>query len=134
MSDGEPGESRSRRTSRIRSTTVNLTVPFAYSDSRARSCCSASASFLSGQTWRLRTFNPDNLQIITVPFDVPARLILSARIGVRPLENEDFEIAATAWNITELLADLAGRPSGFLEHPQGQPVGGRAFATLSYRF
>ena len=99
-----------------------------------RTDLSASVHYLSGQTWRLREFNPDNLQIINNELSIPDRLILSARVAVRPLENEDFEIAATAWNITELLKELAGDDSGFLEHPQGQPVGGRAFATLSYRF
>lgn len=99
-----------------------------------RTDLSASVSYVSGQEWPLRTFNPENLQIATTPVAIPGRLLLSARVAVRPFADEDFEIAATAWNITELLDDLAGQQSGFLEHPQGQPVGGRAFATLAYRF
>ena len=96
----------------------------------------AAAHYLSGQTWRLRQFSPDptNPEIVVVERDIPSRLLLSARVAFRPIPNEDFEIAATAWNITELLQELSGGESGFLEHPEGQPVGGRAFASLTYRF
>ena len=102
-----------------------------------RTDLSASVHYLSGQSWRLRTFNPENLQIVPLEQSIPDRLLLSARVAVRPLPDEDFEIALTAWNITELLESLASGDdgtAGFLEHPEGQPVAGRAFASLSYRF
>jgi hypothetical protein len=47
---------------------------------------------------------------------------------VRPLPDEDLEIALNAWNI----AGLMGRP--FEEHPEGQPVSGRLYGTAAWRF
>lgn len=94
-----------------------------------RTDLSLAGHYLSAQEWRLRQFDPQTLQIVQDPTPIRARLLLSARVGVRPLPDQDLEIAGTLWNITELLSG-----DGFLEHPEGQPVIGRAYVTLSYRF
>lgn len=85
--------------------------------------------YLSPQEWRLRSFDPTTLEIVADPQQVPARLLASARIGVRPFPNEDLEIAGTLWNIAALITG-----NGSIEHPIGQPVSGRAFGSISYRF
>ena len=86
--------------------------------------------FYSKQTWRLREFDSvGSLQI--TPYDIPARVLMSARIGNRPFKDEAIEIAATVWNITGLFVDPDSR---FIEHPQGQPVGSRVFGSLTYNF
>ena len=80
----------------------------------------------SAQTWPLREFDP-NGKIVIVPYEVPSRVLLSARIGVTPFADQDFEIAATLWNPVALFAP-------YQEHPKGQPTGGRIFGSLNYRF
>jgi iron complex outermembrane recepter protein len=86
--------------------------------------------FYSKQTWRLREFDAvGSLQI--TPYEIPAHTLMSARIGSRPFKDEALEIAATAWNIAALFTDPDNR---FIEHPQGQPVGGRLFGSLTYSF
>ena len=90
---------------------------------------SLTAHYLSAQEWRLRQFDPDTLAIATAPTPIDARTMISARVAVRPIPDQDLELAATIWNATQL-----GPEAGVLEHPEGQPVIGRAYATLSYRF
>ena len=86
--------------------------------------------FYSKQTWRLREFDSvGSLQI--TPYDIPARALMSARIGTRPFKDEALEIAATAWNIAALFTPPDNR---FIEHPTGQPVGSRVFGSLTYNF
>ncbi|MBX2797510.1 MAG: TonB-dependent receptor, partial [Myxococcales bacterium] len=95
---------------------------------------SMSAHYLSGQTWNLRQFDPDTLAIVPVASPIDSRLLVSARVAFRPLADQDFEIAGTVWNITELIKTVGDGDAGFLEHPEGQPVIGRAYATIAYRF
>lgn len=79
--------------------------------------------YLSPQAWRLREFDGDG-RLVTSVSDVNGRFLMSARIAGRPLPTPNLELALTLWN-----------PTGFFtpyqEHPKGQPVGGRLFATLS---
>ncbi|MBT3220437.1 MAG: TonB-dependent receptor, partial [Proteobacteria bacterium] len=82
--------------------------------------------YVGPQTWRLREFDVDG-QLQLNPQDVPARVLLSARIAVRPIPDDKFEIAATFWNITAF-------KHRHQEHPKGQLVGPRAFGTLTYEF
>lgn len=95
---------------------------------------SVSGHYLTGQSWTLRQFDPETLAIVPVRAPVDARLLVSARVGFRPLKDQDFEIAGTIWNITELVKTISDEDAGFIEHPEGHPVAGRAYATLSYRF
>jgi iron complex outermembrane receptor protein len=92
-----------------------------------RTDLSLSSHYLSPQTWRLREFD-DTGTIRVREEDVPARFFLNTRIAVRPFADEQLEIAATGWN----LLNLAG--SGFVEHPKGQPILGRAYGSVTYRF
>ena len=84
--------------------------------------------YASRQVWRLREFSPVGTLIISEE-EIPARTIPSARVAVRPLPDGSLELAATVWNPAALTA--SGR---FREHPKGQLVGGRAYASLIYRF
>jgi outer membrane cobalamin receptor len=93
-----------------------------------RTDVSLSLNWLSPQTWGLRTIDPETLAIVTIDAPVDARLLLSSRVAVRPFEGEDLELALTAWNLTQLFND------GFYEHPEGQPVVGRLFGSVGWRF
>lgn len=108
--------------------TLKLNGGFSYR-TPLRTDLSLAGHYLSPQEWRLRQFDAQTLQIVAQPTAIQARLLLSVRVGVRPLPDQDLEIAGTLWNLTELLSG-----EGFLEHPEGQPVTGRAYVTLSYRF
>ncbi len=85
--------------------------------------------FYSKQTWRLRGFD-DTGALAVNESEIPARFLMSARVGTRPFKDEALEVAATAWNIVALFSE----ESRFIEHPQGQPVGGRLFGSLTYNF
>jgi iron complex outermembrane recepter protein len=82
--------------------------------------------FVGPQTWTLREFDAGG-NIVFNDSDIPARMLLTARVGFRPIPDDDFEVAATWWNIT-------GAQNGYQEHPKGQLVGSRIFATLKYKF
>ena len=84
---------------------------------------SVTGHYLSPQTWRLREFDRQG-RLTTLPADIDARFLMSARIAGRPFPRPDLELALTLWN-------PAGFFRPFQEHPKGQPVGGRLFATLS---
>jgi outer membrane receptor for ferrienterochelin and colicin len=90
---------------------------------------SVNLNYLSAQTWRLREYD-DQGQLQVTENEIPARLIPSARIALRPFSDDRVELAATAWNIPALVSDEAR----FREHPKGQLVGGRLFGSLQYRF
>jgi len=94
-----------------------------------RTDVSLMAHYVSPQTWRRRTFDPDTLQLVVVEEPLDARLFVSGRLAVRPHPDDHLELAATVWNALALLSG-----SGALEHPKGQPVGGRATFSASYRF
>ncbi len=94
-----------------------------------RTDVSVTAHALSAQEWRLRTFDPQTLREVQVPEGVPARFLVSARVAVRPLADRDFEVAGAVWNLASLLSG-----DGVIEHPEGQPMLGRATASASYRF
>lgn len=83
---------------------------------------------LSPQVWQERAFDASG-ELVVTPVEIPARFIVSTRLGVRPLEDDSLELAITAWN---LLALIEGE--GVQEHPSGQEVGGRLFGTASWRF
>lgn len=85
--------------------------------------------YVSAQTWRLRTFDPDTLQVVPVEAPIGSRLLLSTRLAFRPFQDEGLELAANAWNLLSLLSG-----DGMLEHPDGQPVPGRLTGSISYRF
>ncbi|MDG1480225.1 MAG: TonB-dependent receptor [Myxococcota bacterium] len=104
---------------------VNMDVAYA---SPWRLDISGGFHYLSAQEWRLREFDENGLvQIQTT--GVPARFIPTARIAVRPLQDDSLEASATIWNPAGLTED--GR---FREHPKGQLVGGRLYGSLTYRF
>ncbi len=65
---------------------------------------SLTGHYLSPQERRLRVFDPQTLQIVQQASAIDARLLLSARVGIRPLPDEDLEIAGTLWIITDLLS------------------------------
>ncbi len=93
---------------------------------------SLSVSYYSRQTWPLRSFNATG-QLVPQPEDIPARVLLTARVAVRPLPGDDrLEIAGTLWNATAFAGDTGAW--GFQEHPKGQLVGPRLFGTVAYRF
>jgi hypothetical protein len=93
-----------------------------------RTDVSMSLNYLSAQLWGIRAFDPQTLAIAVVDSELEARVLLSARLAVRPFVQEDFEVAINAWNFTELLAD------GFQEHPEGQPMTGRLYGSVAWRF
>lgn len=94
-----------------------------------RTDLSVMGHYVSPQTWRRRTFDPTTLALVVVEQPLDARLILSGRLAVRPHPDDHLEIAATVWNALALLTG-----EGVREHPKGQPVGGRATLSASYRF
>jgi hypothetical protein len=89
---------------------------------------SGSAHVSSAQTWTLREFD-DAGNIALVDQSVPARAILVARAALRPFPDDELELAVSGWTLAGLAEALRVR-----EHPKGQPVGARAYFTLSYRF
>lgn len=92
-----------------------------------RTDLSLMAHVVGPQVWRIRGFAADgSIALLERPVD--ARLMLSGRIGVRPFPNEALEVAASVWNLTGWI----GTP--VLEHPEGQPVGGIAYGSVSYTF
>lgn len=89
---------------------------------------SAAGHFVSAQTWALREFDEQG-QLVTNEQSVPARFIVTARVGVRPFPDDDLELSVTGWNLAALADDLR-----FREQPEGQLVGPRLYGTVSYRF
>lgn len=83
----------------------------------------------SDQTWKLRDYDGDTGELITTEAPVSPPAILVCRAGVRLLEDESLELAASAWNVGALLSG-----EGSQEHPKGQPVGGWLMGSASYRF
>lgn len=83
----------------------------------------------SGQTWKLRDYDSESGELITTEAPVSPPAILVCRAGLRLLEDEALELAASAWNVGALLAG-----EGDPEHPKGQPVGGWLMGSASYRF
>lgn len=83
--------------------------------------------FLSAQDWRLRTFDPETLELVDIPAHLDPRVLVSGRVAVRPIPDEDLELALVAWN------PLAGS-FPFREHPEGQLVGSRWIGQVAWRF
>ncbi|MEO0602397.1 MAG: TonB-dependent receptor [Myxococcota bacterium] len=96
---------------------------------KQRTDLSLGFNYVSGQVWRPRELDVNTLQFLPVERPLDARFLLNARIAVRPFENEDLEIAATAWNVLSI-----DRDQGQLEHPEAQPLLGRLYGTVAYRF
>jgi len=96
---------------------------------KQRTDLSLGFNYVSPQAWRPRELDPQTLTFQPVIRELDARFLLNARIAVRPFENEDLEIAATAWNALSIDAD-----QGQLEHPEAQPLLGRLYGTVAYRF
>ena len=63
-----------------------------------------------------------------MPQPVDGRVLLSARIGYRPLKSDRLELAANGWNLLEAAGD------GYREHPKGQLVRARMWGELIWRF
>lgn len=89
---------------------------------------SADVHWVSPQTWRLREFD-DSGNIVIQSYDLPARTILSARAGVRPLDDDTVEIGVSLWNALALATE-----NRFREHPTGQLVGPRVTGEVTWRF
>ncbi len=104
---------------------VNLSAAYA---SPWRVDISGGVHYVSAQTWRLREFD-DTGSLVTESASIDARTFPTARIAVRPLPDDSLEIAGTVWNPAGLVEGGGSR-----EHPKGQLVGGRAYASLIYRF
>lgn len=109
------------------SSTLELNVGASYRTAY-RTDVSLWVNYLSAQDWGLRQFDPDTLAIVSVPAHLDPRVLATARVAVRPIPDQDFELAVTAWNFTELFGD------GYREHPEGQPVVGRLYGTAAWRF
>lgn len=84
-------------------------------------------SYVSPQAWPLRDYNDAGV-LTTTTEEVPARTLLTARLGARPFDDDRLEIAANAWNILQFGRD------GFREHPKGQLVGPRIWAEATWQF
>ncbi len=84
--------------------------------------------YVSPQVWRLREFDAEG-QVINPEEAVQGRVIVAGRLGLRLLEDESLEVAATVWNPAGFVE--SGR---FREHPKGQLVGGRAYGSATWRF
>ncbi|MEN0068309.1 MAG: TonB-dependent receptor [Myxococcota bacterium] len=108
--------------------TLKLNAGVAYR-TKQRTDLSLSFNYVSPQTWRPRELDPATLEFLPVERQIEARFLLNARVAVRPFENEDFEVAATAWNLLSI-----DRDQGQLEHPEAQPLLGRLYGTVAYRF
>ncbi len=108
--------------------TLKLNGGVAYR-TKQRTDLSLGFNYVSGQVWRPRELDPNSLQFLPVERPIDSRFLLNARIAVRPFENEDLEVAATAWNILSI-----DRDQGQLEHPEAQPLLGRLYGTVAYRF
>lgn len=83
--------------------------------------------YVSRQVWRLREFDAGG-SLSIVEREIPARLLMSARIAGRPLAKDDLEIGLTIFNLAALFGE------GQLEHPNGQPLGARVLGHAAYRF
>ncbi|MCA9489461.1 MAG: TonB-dependent receptor [Myxococcales bacterium] len=83
--------------------------------------------YLTAQDWRLRTFDPDTLELVDIPAHLDARFLMSGRVAVRPIPEEDLEFAFVAWN------PLAGS-FPFREHPEGQILTSRWIGQVAWRF
>lgn len=100
-----------------------------------RTDLSLHASYVGPQVWRQREFDAaGQIQIQERALD--PRLLLSARVGVRPFKDDSVEVAAGVWNLGALIgdADTPGLFGPARENPKGQPVGGRAYGSLTLRF
>ena len=100
-------------------TTVQYRAPF-------RMDFSLGAHYVSKQDWRVPAFDETGA-IETQIRPIPDRMLMSARIAGRPIEDPEIELAVTLWN-------PVGFAGGFLEHPDGQRVGARLFGTVSVAF
>jgi outer membrane receptor protein involved in Fe transport len=89
---------------------------------------SAAGHYRSETEWGLRDFDPATLGIVVTPESVAPRLLVSARLAARPFPEEDLEVGVVVWNPLA----FAGDP--YPEHPEGQPLYGRAFGQLAWRF
>jgi iron complex outermembrane receptor protein len=118
--------------------------------------------YASPQVWRLREFDAvGGIALNEAP--LAARVLPEARVAVRPLPKDDLELAINAWNFTALLRDdadlqaagaaladakAAGAATAipgdgeadyatvqtYQEHPKGQPLGGRLYGSVTWRF
>lgn len=89
---------------------------------------SLASHWRSATEWALRDFDPATLGIVVTPAPVDPRWLLSGRVAARPFPGEDLEVAAVVWN------PLAFAGTTSPEHPDGQPLYGRAFGQLAWRF
>jgi len=88
---------------------------------------SLQAHYVADQVWPTNDFDDAGVLILS-PQTVPARFMMSGRVGVRPIpDDEKLEVAVTAWNM------LAGA-DGFQEHPKGQFLRSRIFGSFIYSF
>ncbi len=88
---------------------------------------SVEAHYVARQVWPLSEFD-DEGTLILAPDPVPARFMLSGRVGIRPVPDDDrLEVAITGWNM------VAGA-EGYEEHPKGQYLKSRIFGSLIYSF
>ena len=76
-----------------------------------------------------REFDPATLNIERQSCKADAYLLVNARVGYRALDDQ-LEMAFSAFNMLDPLLDN----DGHREHCFGQPLGTRAYATLTYRF
>ncbi|MBN2800819.1 MAG: TonB-dependent receptor [Deltaproteobacteria bacterium] len=89
---------------------------------------SVDASFVSAQTWELRDFDEAG-QLVVVAHELPARTLLSARVGVQPFQDEELELSLSGWNLLQLLGAEPIR-----EHPTAPPLQPIVYGSLSYGF
>ncbi|MBX2801810.1 MAG: TonB-dependent receptor [Myxococcales bacterium] len=85
------------------------------------------ANWTSDRAWTVRERSPGG--VVTVQErSLSSRLRVSARLAVRPLAREDFEVSVNAWDIPALIG------GDRRDHPNGSLVGGRVYGTASWRF
>lgn len=84
--------------------------------------------YVSAQTWGLREFDASGALVVQDE-EIPDRVLLSARVGYRPLKEHDLEVSATAWNILGFSESLR-----FQEHPTAPKLQPMVYGSVSYKF
>ena len=84
------------------------------------------ANYVSAMSGNASVYDDDGI-LQTDPVPLPAHVLLSARLAVRPFSDENLELAATGWNLT-------APPEGFIENADGQWLRSRVHGTVMYKF
>ncbi|MCB9662522.1 MAG: TonB-dependent receptor [Alphaproteobacteria bacterium] len=97
---------------------------------------SLSGHLTSAQTWQIPTFGGEG-EVIRERAEIPARVLMVARIAGRPVLKPELELALTLWNPLGFLPSpgtSGASVTAYREHPSGQVVGPRLLGTAALRF